>query len=279
MSARDDIARAVAGKRPSRTGWVRACCPSCEERQGTPDRKFSLGVHLPTGGWNCFRCGSRGRLGDAHAMVEVEEPPPPPAVEPPEAFYRLHEGPGATARSLDGARDYVRRRGISDEVARAVQIGACTRGKFYGRVVVPVFGSKGEWLWHVGRDITNTAMRRYLYPSGARVGVMFNGAALDVETDVPLLAVEGCFDALPHWPHAAAFLGKPTEPHVDRLLLARRPVCVVLDGDAWEEGEALAWRLRVEGVRAGCLRLSPMTDPNNFGARELMEAARNSLDA
>ena len=280
MSLRDDIGREAHGKRPSRTGWVRVNCPACEERHGSPDRKWSLGVHMPTGRWHCFRCASRGALrasdGDEHESAEDDAPLP--AVEPPEAFYRLHEGPGAAARSLDAARAYVRKRGIPDATARAVGIGSCTRGRFFGRVVVPIFDAAGAWVWHVGRDLTNTAMRRYLYPVGAREGVMFNVSALDVETDVPLLAVEGCFDALPHWPHAAAFLGKPTEPHVERLLCARRPVVVVLDGDAWEEGEALAWRLRVEGARAGCVRLAPCVDPNDVSADELMQAARNSLD-
>lgn len=279
MSLREDITYLINGKRPSRTGWVRVNCPACETRQGTPDRKFSMGVHLPTGRWHCFRCASRGHVASDGFEHEVDEVEPTPAIEQPEAFFELFDGPGATSHALERARRYVLWRGIPEQVAREVKIGACTRGRMFNRIVVPVLDAHGTWQWYVGRDFTDRAERRYLYPSGGRVGVMFNSAALDIDTDVPLLVVEGCFDALPHWPHAAAFLGKPTEPHFERLLLARRPICVVLDGDAWEEGEAFAWRLALEGVNASAVRLPPATDPNDYGADDLMQAARNSLYA
>ncbi len=279
MSVREDIEYAISGKTPSRKGWVRVCCPACESRQGTPDRKFSLGVHVPTGRWHCFRCASRGRCSGDGFDVEVEEAEPEPAIEPPEAFFELYDGAGASSASLENARRYVRRRGITDAAAKEMRIGACTSGRFYGRVVVPVFDATGRWVWHVGRDIAGKAERRYLYPTGDRVGVMFNIGALDIETDEPVLCGEGCFDAAPHWPHASAFLGKPTEAHFERLLDARRPICIMLDGDAWEEGEALSWRLRIEGKRAGFIRFPPCTDPNEFTTESLLDEARNSLDA
>jgi hypothetical protein len=102
---------------------------------------------------------------------------------------------------------------------------------------------------------------------------LFNEAAIDVETADPLILVEGRFDALPLWPNATAFDGKPSDGQVERLRQARRPLVVALDGDAWIEGEMLAMRLELYGVRAGWLRLPPTTDPGNFRPEEIFLAS------
>ena len=74
-----------------------------------------------------------------------------------------------------------------------------------------------------------------------------------------------------------ACLGKPNEAHLALLQEARRPVVVVLDGDAWEEGEALSLRLRFEGLRAGFVRLPPKTDPDEVSPALVWDWARASL--
>ena len=49
-------------------------------------------------------------------------------------------------------------------------------------------------------------------------------------------------------------------------------------GDAWEEGWALAMRLRLHGMRAGSVRLPPRKDPDQVDPAWLRAAARASLD-
>jgi DNA primase len=107
--------------------------------------------------------------------------------------------------------------------------------------------------------------------------VLYNAQALSLETDVPVLVVEGTLDALAHWPDSVALLGKHGKAQVEWLLASRRPVCVVLDGDAWSEGEMLALRLSFAGVRAGSVRLEPKQDPDEVPKAELMRRALASL--
>jgi DNA primase len=102
--------------------------------------------------------------------------------------------------------------------------------------------------------------------------VLYNHTALHVETERPVMVVEGVFDALALWPHAVAVLGKPSHFQVDALASAKRPVAIVLDGDAWQEGYALAMRLRLAGQRAGSVTLPPKTDPDEVD-RAWLEAA------
>jgi DNA primase len=108
-------------------------------------------------------------------------------------------------------------------------------------------------------------------------GLLFNEAVLWVDTDEPVFAVEGVFDTTHVYPNAVAFLGKPLKSHILPLRAARRPVVVCLDGDAWEEGWALAMTLRHYGLRAGSIRLPARRDPNDMERVWLLEKARDSL--
>jgi hypothetical protein len=108
-----------------------------------------------------------------------------------------------------------------------------------------------------------------------RAKFLYNQAALYVETDAPVLIVEGVFDALPYWPHAVACLGKPGEVHRWLMTEAKRPIAVVLDGDAWEEGWGLSEWLRTEvNVPVGFVRLPPCTDPGSVDPAWLREEAK-----
>jgi DNA primase len=89
--------------------------------------------------------------------------------------------------------------------------------------------------------------------------------------------VEGVFDALALWPDAVAVLGKPSDQQVDALINAKRPVVIVLDGDAWLEGKWLAARLCLRGKRAGHIRLPPGVDPDEVDRKELEQQAMEAL--
>lgn len=281
---------AVAGKRVGNGGWVRGDCPFCEQRKGTPDRKQCLGLEVATGKWHCFRCGTGGLVLEMPEELRPigpgaaggEEPAPEP-IELPESFELLYEEPGWSAQSLEFYRDYLRGRGLDDDLCHDAKIGACTDGRARRRVVVPIYDARGEVLlgWSA-RATWKGAERKYLYPEGMkRAGLFYNAAALYEDTDEPLMVVEGVFDALPHWPDAVAALGKPGPSHLEVLLdvRVRRPIVSALDGDAWREAEALALRLSFEGKRAGSIRLPPATDPGVTPPDVMRRLAREALAA
>jgi hypothetical protein len=282
MSRRDEeVLFAVAGRRPNSRGQVRANCPFCLDRKGKADRRQSLGLNVHRGKWSCFRCDAYGWLRDAEerwASVERQDEPPAPSL--PDEFVPLWRDPGATALSLDAARAYLRKRGVGASIIEAARIGACSRGRLAERIVVPIDRADGSLAGWVARTWHSDAERKYLYPSGMnRTGLVYNAAALDEETDIPVLVVEGVFDTFPFWPDAVAVLGSPTDSQVDVLASARRPVVVVLDGDAWEKGMWLAMRLRFDGAQAGHVRLPPGKDPDEVDLDWLRAAARDGLAA
>lgn len=293
-AARDQlIASAVAGKPVTKKGYVRCACPLCELREGSPDRKRSFGLNVSSLWYECYRCGVVGRMDtrpEDFEGLELEDRPEVEGIDgPPDGFLYLDEEPAYSSRCFAPAWDYLLGdtplgRGLTEEQVSRAAIGVCTWGKFQGRVVVPVFDTEGKWAWYVGRAWTKKAEKPYLYPSGGRRGILYNHGAILVETDAPVLMVEGAFDAIPYRAadgaddvDACAYLGKPTEFHLLALEDAKRPIVHVLDGDAHAEAWAITMRLRLAGKQAGTVRLPPRIDPDEVDRERLLDCAWRSL--
>lgn len=280
MSRRDLILDAIAGKRPSRKGWVRANCPFCDDRHSRgPDRSSSFGIHVTRLRYECYRCGITGRLReplDAYVGEIFDETQALKPVEVPAGYVPLVELKKSLA--FKRAVDYVLRRGLTWDLIEAWRIGASIEGREAGRVIVPVFNSDGAWIWYVARAWSEQEAQRYLYPIGTRGGIMWNSEALSLHTNEPYLVVEGVFDAFPHWPNAGACLGKPNDEHLDLLSSARRPVVVALDGDAWEEAYAISRRLMLRGQESDYVHLLPKTDPGVTDPSVLRKMAIDAIE-
>lgn len=278
---RDDLAERVLGSArfTTTTGFARSNCPFCITKVGKADKKGAFSVRVATGYYRCWRCGTTGRLKGYEDKEEIVEGfADIKLCERPEGFFALAEEPGRSALCLEPARDYLHSRGVVEQVWGAAEIGACPIGKYANRVVVPVLTPDRDWIGFVGRTWVDGTDRPYLNAAGMALGeFLFNHAALLVEAEDPVLVVEGVFDALALWPHAAAVLGQPKEAQIGALLEARRPVCVVLDGDVWEASRMLALRLRFEGQRAGFVRLPPKVDPDEVPREWLLGEARRSI--
>ena len=266
--------------RPSSDGWFWMNCPLCPTRAGKDDHRESFGLRGDTGYFHCFRCGAAGFVeGNALRMLPKasarKRGASAIAMRPPEGYVPLYEGPSSSSIVALPARDYLSRR-VPRDLWRTLQIGAVFSGYYAGRVIVPVLAEDGAWIGWVARDWTGFAERPYLYPRGMSRAVLWNDVALRVETETPVFLVEGVFDAIAHWPDAVAALGKPSRAHTEALSVARRPVVVVLDGDAHREGWALAMRLRMD-VRAGSVRLPSRVDPDEVSRETLLSAGRIAI--
>lgn len=281
------------------TGWNRAACKKCEDLEGKDDYKASLGFNTRTRGYNCMKCGLRGMLPPNYAEElidgatpiedinwEAADPALAEPVERPLGMVKLFSGNPSTAWAeefITGPRDHApfgaKCRAIPQEVVQAAQLGCCPvphaeQRKLTHRVIVPVpdyLDLDAPLRGWVARDVTGHPDRApYLNAKHMhRDDLLFNEPALYVETDDPVFIVEGTMDALRWWPHAVAVLGKPIPPHADLITRARRPVVVMLDGDAWEEGRAFAWQLKFKKYElpVGNLKLPPKTDPDDYGSK------------
>lgn len=264
------ILDAIAGKRPNAKRRIRANCPLCEIVVQKADRKACLEFNAENGWWKCFRCDSRGRLDELPfdlstltPRTQAEKDARPP-VNLPEGFVPLWKAEERASMVARPAVRYLRTR-VDERTIELARIGAAVRGPFRGRVVVPIYKG-GKLAGYVGRlwqKKVREGDKKYLYnPGFSRADVLYNEDALYVTTDRPVLVVEGVFDTFPFYPDAVALLGKPSPAQIEMMLQARRPIAVVLDGDAHREATQLAMTLRLHGKRAVDLRLPAGVDPD-----------------
>jgi hypothetical protein len=270
----------LLSKRPNSKGWVRVNCPLCVERgEPTPDKKLSLGVQVNSGWFHCWRCDAKGFL-DGTDRTDFEKRAPKDgfkSIDLPEGFFLLDEN---KCESLQPAWDYLtNHRNLSEDEIRLHCIGACLTGRFAGRVVIPVYSNDDRIVYWVTRKWVRKCSKPYLNPSHEREGLFFGEELLVEESSIPLLCVEGVFDAIAHYPHAVATLGKVTEPHLERLMKVRRPVVFVRDGDARDEGICCALRMQMNGFAygTGSVDLGAKVDPDEITHEVLMYEAELSL--
>ncbi len=274
-SAADKLAvqEAIDGKQASATGWVRVQCPFCFSE----DKKLSVNVSSGKFGgyYQCWRpsCGKRGFLYEREESVtRAERTVERTAVDLPDGFRLLTTNSGgAETKILAKYRRYLYNRGVTQNIIDETMTGCCTSGKFREMVVVP-FMRSGKVVGWGARSIHE---KRYHYPDGFdKEHNPFNYDALFEETDIPLLIVEGYFDAMPHWPFALAVGGQPTNFHWYELFpQAKRPLVMALDADMQIKNELGADMLALHGVRAKFLRLPPGTDPGGTAREKVLRQA------
>lgn len=290
----DAVADAFDGVAVGRSGWVRQNCFACTTALGVQDKKASLGLNTRNGVYSCFRCGLRGHLPrrwQERVGLDVDESQPDPDLpepveerlppEPVGSFVPLFgRAMSLGDPHLDAIREYltgprtqdfrgIHCRGLRESALAEAMVGTCRSGKNKHRVVVPIPDLDGmldrPWRGWVSRRVPDMGYLDvpYLYAKDMnREALLYNAYAMLVPTDDPVYIVEGTLDAIALWPDGVAVLGKPLESQLELMLAAERPVAVCLDGDAWEEGWALAMTLAHRGLRAVNVRLPPKTDPD-----------------
>lgn len=263
------VKRAVEGKVPSSTGWVRVRCPFCGFDSPT------LAVNLSTASYGgyyvCWRasCGVKGfftdRVSSGDARREATK------VGLPQGFEPLSTESGAIYNPLLAKfRKYLYGRGVSQEIIDDAGIGYCKSGREAEMVVVPI-KTKGEVAGYIARS---TVGKRYsLAPDFDREHHMFNMDALQEKTETPVIIVEGVFDALPHWPFAVAALGQLSHRHWELLLDVKRPIVWALDADVQAKNDMYAAKLRLYGVRSQWMEIPPGMDPGGANRDRFLRKA------
>jgi hypothetical protein len=275
QAMRDEVERIMEETPPNSAGWVRANCPWCEEL-GHHSRVKNLAINPETGYFKCWRsfhCGTVGFLWSKDALTYSAAYVP---VIAPSLADIIAKRIGPSPADLEGFQridvkapglglpyyTYLKKRRVSDKAITATGCGYCLGGQYKDRLVIP-FVQGGEYVGAVTRVLYATGYAYKNSPGFVRDS-MFNIDALFVETEEPIAIVEGVFDALPHWPYAVACLGKPTDRQVDIIARAKRPVVMLLDGDARLENRSTLLRLQLRGANVRAAYLPPATDPGDL---------------
>jgi hypothetical protein len=234
-------------------GQVAYNCKECDEGRNKGNLEVNYFEHI----WKCWSCsdendthGTLGKLIDRYGtkkqkkiynLLRPEEYKPKEKrkdrLRLPEGFT-LFKDSSLVYPVRRQAYNYLKQRGITDEMIEKYGMGFCDRGKFTGRVIIPSYDSEGELTYFIARSWNPHTKAKYMNPEASKDEIIFNESLIDWDKDVYLC--EGVFDAL-FLPNSIAMLGK----HMSELLLntlyekAKGNIIICLDSDAWSDAVKL----------------------------------------
>lgn len=235
-------------------------CPLCKD-----DRKDKrkLIIRLDDGRYHCWVCGLRGKsvrsllskLGkapheDAAIKFRIRS-----EIEPEEVIQvTLPDGHAALALSrhrdpdMLASKKYLERRGLRQVDVARWRMLAVTTGRYRRRVIVPSFDEAGCLNYFVARSIDADAYLKYKNPKVPKDDVIFN--EIDIDWKLPVILVEGVFDAVKCPPNAIPILGSSISMRskLYRKLVENQVKCIVaLDPDLKAKAFKLAKLLKSSG--------------------------------
>jgi len=228
-------------------GQISFNCPVCDEDRN----KHNLEVNYIDNVYKCWACGDSenthgalGRIFDKYGNKKqkklynvlkpetvVKREKKKKALKLPESFTLFKDSsPVYPVRRQ--ALNYLKSRGITDEMIEKFGIGFCDKGDHAGRIIIPSYSTNGELNYYIARSWNPMSRAKYKNPEAEKDKIIFWESLIDWNKDIYL--VEGAFDGL-FLDNPIPMLGK----HMSELLFdtiyqkAKGNVIICLDGDAW----------------------------------------------
>lgn len=228
-------------------------CPVCDEGKG----KGNLEVNINKSVFHCWSCGDSdgthgplGKLFDKFGnkkqkklygilrpdTIQVKEKKVIKLTLP--EHFTLFKDSNSRYPVYRQAYNYLKNRGITDDIIEKYGIGFCDKGSHSGRIVVPSYNKKGELNYYIARSWDPHTKAKYKNPQEEKDKIIFNENLIDWDKDIYL--VEGAFDSV-FLPNSIAMLGK----HMSDLLFetiynkAKGDIIICLDADAWIDATKL----------------------------------------
>ena len=252
-------------------------CPVCDDDK----HKGNLEVNVDKAVYHCWSCGDSegthgalGKLFDKYGnkkqkkLYQVLKPETVVKRERPKKQLKLPEGftlfkdssPVYPVRRQ--AMNYLKSRGITDEMIEKYQIGFCDKGDHSGRIVIPSYNKNGELNYYIARSWNPMSRAKYKNPECEKDKIIFWENLIDWNKDIYL--VEGAFDGL-FVENSIPMLGK----HMSELLFetiykkAKNNIIICLDSDAWQNSVKLYHELN-GGEMWGRIKLIKLPDEKDI---------------
>ena len=248
-----EILQEILGKEKqhySHKGQIAFNCPVCDDGRNKGNLEINYYQHV-------FKCWSCGDVNDMHGSLsklirtygtkqqlkiyKVLEPEEFKVKTKEKTYLKFPEG---FTRFKDSnpiypvykqAINYLKSRGITDEMIEKFDIGFCGEGTHSNRIIIPSYDKRGDLNYYIARSWLKFTKAKYKNPEAEKDQIIFWENLIDWDKDIYL--VEGAFDGM-FLPNAIPMLGK----HLSDLLFntlyekANGDIIVCTDGDAWKDG-------------------------------------------
>jgi len=140
------------------------------------------------------------------------------------------------------AYNYLKRRGITNDIIKKYDIGFANGGEYSGRIIVPSFDDDEILNYFVARSWNKYSKLKYKNPEAPKELLIFNESRIDWNKDI--WVVEGVFDSF-FVPNSIPLLGKFLSEKLWETLYekAQGRIIICLDSDAWEDAKGLYYKL------------------------------------
>ena len=221
-------------------------CPFCNHRKPKLEIKM-VPDEKGNNPWECWVCNTRGRtvksllrqmkLGKEEAIevlkyVKKGEKITYHDLEVVELTKEFQPLALASATSViaNKIRNYLYKRGMTENDFIKYNIGYCLTGEYAGRIIIPSYDENSRLNFFVGRTFENAFMK-YKNPSASKDVIVFENM---INWDQPVVLVEGVFDAMAVKRNAVPILGKTLSKSLLQKLVSNKveDIYIALDRDA-----------------------------------------------
>jgi len=222
-------------------------CPNCMDIKGLDkgDNKGNLEINLNKFVFHCWGCGVSGPLGrlfdnygtkaqkKVYNLIKPEElkqkDEKKPKLKLPEGYTTFEDSNARFIPHIE-AMNYLKSRGITNDIIKKYKIGYTATGDFAYRIIVPSFNKEGTLNYFIARSFVPKKMK-YKNPTAAKDEIIFNEGLIDWNKDVYL--VEGAFDGF-FLDNSIVMLGKKMSKLLFETLYERANgnLIICLDEDA-----------------------------------------------
>jgi len=256
--------------------------------------KPKLQVYIQTGKWHCWVSNQGGHylfqllknvgagrqdyqtlsklLGETTFYNNDKDNAGKQDITLPKEFKSLAEPHNSILR--DHAMLFLKKRGITQEDIVRYNLGYCTEGEYQNRIIVPSYDSNGRLNYFVGRDFYASTLK-YKNPPIPKDVIGFD---LYVNWSLPIILVEGVFDAMSVKNNSIPLFGKTILPKLYQKIVEKKvkDIFIILDSDAFNDAIQMTEKFVNEGISVNFVKLDGK-DPNDLGYKQMITQIDNSL--
>ena len=169
---------------------------------------------------------------------------------------------------------FLKKRGITEQDIIRYNLGYCTEGQYQNRIIIPSYDENGRLNYFVGRDFYSSTLK-YKNPPIPKDVIGFD---LYVNWSLPIILVEGVFDAMSVKSNSIPLFGKTILPRLYQKIVEKKvkDIFIVLDSDAFDDAIQITEKFVNEGINVNFVKLDGK-DPSDLGYKSMISELDNSL--